>query len=85
MEVVKLPVVDDDRDSMISFLEDLLKGVRQGVYETIYVIGVEAGGRRFYTGERGKRLHRLQAVGYLETLKLDLINVQSVTDKPDGN
>ena len=84
MEVVKLPVADEAREDIIHYLENLLASVRGGDVETIFIIAIANGGRRYYTGEKGKKIHRLETIGYLETLKLDLINAQSVTDKPDG-
>jgi hypothetical protein len=70
------PAVDD----IIERLEKLLVRARAGELETLYTIWFGPGGQRWDTGENGKIHNRLEMVGILEGMKLDLMRAQDVDD-----
>jgi hypothetical protein len=72
LDVVKLNK-PDHIDEMVTGLENIIARLREGEFETVMVMAFMPDGS-WLTRELGRKHNRLETVGILEILKLDVMN-----------
>lgn len=61
-----------ESEAIIETLTDLIERANSGEFDSLLILAFRPDGK-FWTIERGKRHNRLEMVGLLETMKLDLL------------
>ena len=69
-------------DKVVARLEQVLADARVGRYETVFIVAITPSGK-YLTIEAGGRLSRLVAVGIMESIKFDILDVTVLNEEPD--